>query len=79
MTGPVFVDTSVLVYDPNSYLVYSGTGASHQFPVNTVPGEHTVVFEYAPLSFRLGAWITAGTMLLLVAALLAAWLRRRKR
>jgi hypothetical protein len=25
-------------------------------------GEHTVVFEYAPLSFRLGAWISLGCL-----------------
>ena len=34
-------------------------------------GEHTVVFEYSPLSFRLGAWITFGASLLLALSLLA--------
>jgi hypothetical protein len=40
-------------------------------------GEHSVVFEYAPLSFRLGAWTTAGSVLILLLALTTGWLRRR--
>jgi hypothetical protein len=40
-------------------------------------GEHSVVFKYAPLSFRLGAWITAGSALVLLLALTTPWLRRR--
>ncbi len=40
--------------------------ANHAFrAVQLDRGEHTVVFEYAPLSFRLGAWITAASVLLL--------------
>jgi len=42
-------------------------------------GEHTVVFEYAPLSFRLGAWITGGTVVLLTAILAVHWLATRSR
>ncbi|HFD39624.1 MAG TPA: hypothetical protein ENJ31_07250 [Anaerolineae bacterium] len=40
--------------------------ANHAFrAVALGAGEHTVIFEYAPLSFRVGAWITAGAVLLL--------------
>jgi hypothetical protein len=40
--------------------------ANHAFrTVALRAGEHTVVFRYAPLSFRLGAWITLGAGLLL--------------
>jgi hypothetical protein len=54
--------------------------ADHAFrAVSLEAGEHTVVFWYAPLSFRLGAWITLGAMLLLVAVLAAAVLRARGR
>jgi hypothetical protein len=52
--------------------------ANHAFrAVEIDAGEHTVVFEYAPLSFRLGAWITTGAILLLAAALLFAMLGKR--
>jgi hypothetical protein len=45
--------------------------ANHAFrAVQLEQGEHTVVFEYAPLSFRLGAWITTGAILILAIALL---------
>jgi uncharacterized membrane protein YfhO len=44
--------------------------ANHAFrAVSLDEGEHTVVFEYVPLSFRLGVWITAAAVLLLVAGL----------
>jgi hypothetical protein len=44
--------------------------ANHAFrAVQLDRGEHTVVFEYAPLSFRLGAWITLGAILLLATTL----------
>jgi hypothetical protein len=44
--------------------------ANHAFrAVQLDRGEHTVVFEYAPLSFRLGAWITLGATLLLATTL----------
>ncbi len=53
--------------------------ADHAFrAVGLEAGEHTVVFEYTPLSFRLGAWISGGTGLLLIAALAAEWLTTRK-
>jgi len=52
--------------------------ANHAFrAVALAAGEHTVVFEYAPLSFRLGAWISLGALLLLAAFLGASQLRRR--
>jgi hypothetical protein len=52
--------------------------ADHAFrAVCLGPGEHSVVFEYAPLSFRLGAWTTAASALLLLLALTSRWLRRR--
>jgi hypothetical protein len=44
--------------------------ANHAFrAVQLDRGEHKVVFEYAPLSFRLGAWITAAAVLLLAVGL----------
>ena len=44
--------------------------ANHAFrAVSLDEGEHTVIFEYVPLSFRLGVWITAAAVLLLVAGL----------
>ena len=44
--------------------------ANHAFrTVQLDRGEHKVVFEYAPLSFRLGAWITAAAVLLLAVGL----------
>jgi hypothetical protein len=53
--------------------------ANHAFRAAQLDtGEHTVVFEYAPASFRLGAWITAGTALLLAAALIGGALRGRR-
>jgi hypothetical protein len=52
--------------------------ANHAFrTVALAAGEYTVVFEYAPLSFRLGAWISLGALLLLAAFLAASQLRRR--
>jgi len=46
--------------------------ANHAFrAVALDAGEHTVIFEYGPLSFRLGAWITFGASLLLALSLLA--------
>ncbi len=44
--------------------------ANHAFrAVALGAGEHTVIFEYAPLSFRVGAWITAGAILWLMVGL----------
>ncbi len=44
--------------------------ADHAFrAVGLEAGEHTVVFEYAPLSFRVGAWVSLGAGVLLVATL----------
>jgi uncharacterized membrane protein YfhO len=43
--------------------------ANHAF--RAVPlgaGEHTVIFQYAPRSFQVGAWVTLVAMLLLGAA-----------
>ena len=56
--------------------------ANHAF--RAVPldsGEHRVVFEYDPLSFRLGAWITVGAWLLVMVmvSLGAVSGKRRKR
>jgi hypothetical protein len=52
--------------------------ANHAFrAVALTAGEHTVVFEYAPLSFRLGAWISLGALLLLVTFLGISQFRRR--
>ena len=54
--------------------------ANHAFrAVALAQGEHTVAFEYAPDSFRLGAWITFAGLLLLATALAAGWLLRRNR
>jgi hypothetical protein len=53
--------------------------ANHAFrAVRLGAGAHTVVFEYSPLSFRLGAWTTLGAGLLLVATLASGWLTRRR-
>ena len=54
--------------------------ADHAFrAISLDEGEHTVLFRYAPLSFRLGAWITAGAALLLGVTLAAGQLQRRVR
>lgn len=54
--------------------------ANHAFrAVQLDRGEHKVVFEYAPLSFRLGAWITAAAVLLLGASLGIGSIRGRSR
>jgi hypothetical protein len=51
--------------------------ANHAFrAVALEEGVHTVVFEYAPLSFRLGAWITVGAILLVALTLLIGRLRK---
>jgi uncharacterized membrane protein YfhO len=53
--------------------------ANHAFrAVALGPGEHTVVFEYAPLSFRLGAWLTAGAAIVLGATVIGSWLWGRR-
>jgi hypothetical protein len=53
--------------------------ANHAFrAVALTQGEHTVTFEYAPSSFRLGLWITVGALLLLAAAFAAGWLLSKK-
>lgn len=50
--------------------------ANHAFrAVELSPGDHTVVFRYAPLSFRLGAGITLGAALLLGAVALLLGVR----
>lgn len=50
--------------------------ANHAFrAVILDEGKHTIVFEYKALSFRTGAWLTIGTTLLLVTALIVGWLR----
>jgi hypothetical protein len=52
--------------------------ANHAFRAVAVDaGRHNVVFEYDPLSFRLGAWITLGAALLLAAVLVIGWSQRR--
>ncbi len=52
--------------------------ANHAFrAVALGAGEHTVMFEYAPLSFRLGACLTLGAALLLVTTLWFTMIRRR--
>jgi hypothetical protein len=52
--------------------------ANHAFrAVQLDRGEHTIVFEYAPLSFRLGAWITGAAIVLLLAALVYLWLYKK--
>jgi hypothetical protein len=54
--------------------------ANHAFRAVTLDkGEHIVVLEYAPLSFRLGGWITAGAALLLLAALFVSLSRNRSK
>jgi uncharacterized membrane protein YfhO len=42
------------------------------------PGEHEVVFEYAPSSFRIGAWIAAASAAIGGALLVRAILARRR-
>jgi len=50
--------------------------ADHAFrAVSLEAGEHTIRFEYRPLSFRVGAWVSLGAGLLLAAALIGG--RRR--
>jgi hypothetical protein len=39
-------------------------------------GDHTVIFEYTPLSFSIGAWLTMGAASLLAALLIAAAVRK---
>ncbi|MGQ9598712.1 MAG: YfhO family protein [Anaerolineae bacterium] len=51
--------------------------ADHAFrAVSLEAGEHTVVFEYAPLSFRVGAWVSLGAGVLWGAALTGGMLWR---
>jgi uncharacterized membrane protein YfhO len=46
--------------------------ANHAFRAVALElGKHTVVFEYAPISFQIGAWITLGSSLVLVICLTA--------
>ena len=53
--------------------------ANHAFrAVELSAGDHTIIFEYAPLSFRLGAWITLGAASLLAIVLIAAGLQSRR-
>jgi hypothetical protein len=42
------------------------------------PGEHTVVFRYEPLSFRVGATISVVTLVIVVGVLIALSLRHRR-
>jgi uncharacterized membrane protein YfhO len=50
--------------------------ADHAFrAVQLDAGKHSIVFEYTPSSFRLGAWITALAILSLLIALIASWRR----
>jgi hypothetical protein len=52
--------------------------ANHAFRAVALElGEHTVVFEYAPISYRVGAGITLGSSLVVVICLAAACLARR--
>jgi hypothetical protein len=47
--------------------------ANHAFrAVELEAGDHTVMLEYVPLSFQLGAWLTLGTVSLLAATVLFA-------
>jgi hypothetical protein len=51
--------------------------ANHAFRAVQLPaGAHVVAFRYAPLSFRWGAWLTLGGLLLLIGLVAAAWVRR---
>jgi hypothetical protein len=53
--------------------------ANHAFrAVELGAGDHTVIFEYGPLSFRLGAWITLGAASLLATVLIAVHLQSRR-
>jgi hypothetical protein len=53
--------------------------ANHAFrAVGLEPGRHVVVFEYAPVSFKVGAWITLGASLAVVTCLAAAYLSGRR-
>jgi hypothetical protein len=53
--------------------------ANHAFrAVGLGAGDHTVIFEYTPLSFRIGAWLTMGTASLLAAFLIAAGFRKAR-
>jgi uncharacterized membrane protein YfhO len=42
-----------------------------------LPGSHRIVLSYEPPGWRIGIALSALSLLLLVALLLAAWLRRR--
>jgi hypothetical protein len=55
--------------------------ANHAFrAVQLAAGEHVVEFRYAPLSFRWGAWITLGAILLLAGLVVATrWPTRGSR
>jgi hypothetical protein len=51
--------------------------ANHAFrAVGLGVGDHTVIFEYTPLSFRIGAWLTMGAAFLLASLLIAAAVRK---
>ena len=52
--------------------------ADHAFrAVALGPGEHMVIFEYTPLSFRIGAWTSLAAALLLVISLVTGGCRAR--
>ena len=52
--------------------------ANHAFrAVQLGTGEHTVLFEYEPLSFRLGAWITLSALVVLAAIAIISGRYRR--
>jgi hypothetical protein len=54
--------------------------ANHAFrAIELEAGEHMVVVEYAPLTFRLGGWITVAAVLLLAVVLARSAVRRRVR
>ncbi|MGD8627307.1 MAG: YfhO family protein, partial [Anaerolineae bacterium] len=55
--------------------------ANHAFrAVHLAAGEHVVEFIYAPISFRWGAWITLGAILLLAGLVVATrWPTRGSR
>jgi hypothetical protein len=80
------VDSGYLVLNDTYYPGWRATVDGERAPILTAnhafravylePGYHDVVFMYMPLSFRIGAGISAGALLFLFVSLVVVWLQR---